>query len=150
MKKRVMAALGVLNILFVVVGVYYAAALFTLRQGNLTIQPSEIDWLMYSVFLLSCLIVLCILVYLSIRLIRGESSVLRPVALLFVVEILFLVASTIVDWSCLPSSLALRAAGFWERGFDLLTPQYLIGYPLIGAIASLLMSKGTGVHKSDR
>lgn len=150
MKRWAMRALGVLNILFVFAGLYYSAALHAMRWGKWSPRPSELDWAIFAVLCIISLVILIRLGYTGIRLLHGDSSVLRSLTILFTAEILYLLATSIVDWTLLPAALAHRAVGFWEGGLDLLTPQYVTGYPVIGAIAALLLSRSGDVAKAHR
>ena len=139
MKIWTMRVLGALNIVFVVLGVYYAVALNVIRWGKWPGPPSHTDWAIFVLLSAISLSFLAYLGYSGMKLIRGDVSVLRPLGVLFILETMYLFISVLLFWNILPASTAKIAVGFWEGGEDPLTPQFLTGYPLLGAISVLLL-----------
>lgn len=140
MRLWTMRVIGALNIVFVVLGLYYATYFFVLRWGRWSTHLTQYDWDIQALFYTISLSFLAYLSYSGVRLIRGEASVLRPLGAIFILEILYFVTTVVVDWIVLPPALGKIAAGFWEDGLNPLTPQYLTAYPLVGCFVVLFLS----------
>ena len=124
MKLWVMRIIGALNILFTGLGVYYFVAMIGMRWRKWPGPPSQSAWAIYILLSAISLSFLAFLGYAGVKLIKVDESVLRPLGVTFILELLFVIA----------------IIGFWEGGIDPLTPQFLTGYPLVGAVAVLLLS----------
>jgi succinate dehydrogenase hydrophobic anchor subunit len=140
MKLWVMRIIGALNILFTGLGVYYFVAMIGMRWRKWPGPPSQSAWAIYILLSAISLSFLAFLGYAGVKLIKVDESVLRPLGVTFILELLFVIAIILVDWTVLPAPIAKIAVGFWEGGIDPLTPQFLTGYPLVGAVAVLLLS----------
>jgi hypothetical protein len=79
------------------------------------------------------------LAYLGIRLIRKDARALLQLCLLFTAEILYICVLVDVTWIRMPISMSNIAVGFWGMADAPLVPQLLTGYPLIGAVITLIM-----------
>jgi len=141
MRRKGERLLGGANVVFVLAGLYYFSALSIARWGRWKLEATALDWWLFALLTITSLILVVRLADYGIRMLRGDASILRSLVILFLIEIAYFLVVTVIDWVVLPVPLANRAVGFWEAGLDLLTPQYLTGYPLLGGIAAFLMMR---------
>jgi hypothetical protein len=134
-----MRILGVFNLLFVGLGLCYALGMLEIRWGRWPGPPSLVDWAMIILYYAISLACLALQVYTGVKLIKGHTSSLRLLGMVFVFIILYVLITTMVDWSLLPHNPASKAIGFWEGGVDPLDPQFFTGFPLLGGITVLLL-----------
>ena len=150
MTKWTMRILGVLNMLAGIAGIWFFIVDLDWHFQKL---PSVHDWASWSVF---CLLSLCTLslvsslAYCGIRLVIGDRSVLRLTIIVYVAEILYFIADVLVFWLIVPESMAHIAIGFWERAWDLIAPQIITAFPLLGIIVCVvLLRKGSSLATQD-
>jgi len=137
MSKFFVRLLGVLNLLFVGLGIWYSVEMHTLRirAGKWPPYPAaRIDWLLYFAFLALSTALVAWLSYLSVRLVRADRKALLPTCILFGVEIAYLWMEVTVFWLIVPSWVTKRH-WFWSMGMDPLAPQLACYYPFAGLIA---------------
>jgi len=141
MKTWIMRIVGVVNLLCGLIGVYYFAFKIRLHWHNWPGSPSESQWLVFFVLSFISIYLLIYLGYLGIRLIKNDATALRPLRNLFMLEIAYYVASVVMLWVIMPLSMATIAVSFWGMAQDPFAPQILTGYPLIGIIATIVLSR---------
>lgn len=141
MTRFFMRFLGVVNLLFVGFGAWYAVAMRSdrLKAGKWPpFSATRLDWLLYFAFLTSCIALIMWFGYLSVRLIRADRKALLPTCIVFGVEIGFLLVTTWVFWLLTPEWVTKRH-WFWIQGWDLAVPQIALGYVFVGLAASLVL-----------
>lgn len=144
-----MRFLGVANLLFVGLGVWCAVGMFSyrLKAGKFPPYPAaRLDWILYFAFLTSYVALVMWFSYLSVRLIRAEREALRPICIVFGVEIAFLLVTTWVFWLLTPEWVTKRH-WFWIEGWDMVAPQIALGYVFISLVGSLVLLLGTRPRK---
>lgn len=152
-----MRVLGVLNILFALIGLYYFGVILRLngRRGWIgSGSPALRHWIIFSVLCSLTVGLTVYLIYLGAQLLRNENSALRPVCIVFGIEILSVFAMG-ASWAVLPGNPDL-IGGFFSIPGDPFAPQIATGYPIIGLIICLILLLGNKrdakhtVAKSDR
>lgn len=141
MKKWIVRIVGVLNIVFMAFGAYYFSVLLLLHWQKWPGHPSNFDWLIFALLSSTCLFFIGFVGYSGVQLIRGSLSILGPLAVVFVLEILFFVSTFVLFWMILPTSRATIAVGFWGIAQSPIVPQVITGYPIVGTIVVLLLGK---------
>jgi hypothetical protein len=143
MRRWAMFAVGGLNILFFVGGVWYSAAMLSRSWHPLNQLRSTGTWATFLVLItISTGLVAC-LAYLGIRLIKGDEAAIRHTMVTFVSEILFFLIYVVLCWIVLPLSWPDwpgRTAHF--LGLVPLDPQIATGYPVLGLIVMALLRPG--------
>jgi len=139
-----MRILGLLNVFFGIVGIWYFIMELSWHFQKWSAAYGARDWAVLSLFSLCTLLLICSLGYSGLRLIAGDKTVLRFTIIVFVLEILYFFADVIVFWIILPVSIAPVTIGFWEHAWDLIAPQIVTAYPLIGIIICTIL-----LHKSN-
>lgn len=135
----VMRVLGVLNFVFVGLGLYYAIGMFEIRWGKWPEPPTTLDWAAVIFVYAISLACLALEAYTGVKLIKGDTSVLRLLGIVFLFVVLYIVVSTIVDWTIVSPRLTTKAVGFWEGGEDPLDPQVFLGFPFVGGMTVLFL-----------
>jgi hypothetical protein len=149
MTKFLMRFVGVVNLLFVGLGICYAIAMRAdrLKAGKWPPYSAvPLDWLLYFAFLASCIALMMRFSYLSVRLIRADRKALLPTCILFGVQIAFVLVTTPVFWLITPEWVTKRH-WFWIQGWDLAAPQIAFGYVFVGLTACLLLLLTTRPRK---
>jgi hypothetical protein len=141
MSRFFMRFLGVVNLLFVGLGVWYAVVMFSYRikAGKLPPYPvARLDWILYFAFLISCIALMAWFIHLSVRLIRADRKALLPTCFVFGIEIGSVFVEVWVFWLLTPEWVTKRH-WFWTEGWDLVVPQIALGYVFVGLLASLVL-----------
>jgi hypothetical protein len=141
MAKWIMRVLGSLNILFGLIGICYFAIRLTGHLKKAEVAYSTGSWVIFSLLSLFALSMVLLLVYLGIRLITADSSILGSTAIIFAAEVLYFFLDMVIFWEITPSSMAQLTIGFWELPTCLIAPQILTAYPLIGIIICIVLSR---------
>jgi len=153
MRRRTMFAVGGLNILFFVVGVWYSAAILSRSWHPLDELRSLGAWATFLVLITISTGLAAYLAYLGKRLLSGDEAAIRCTMITFASEILFFLIYVVVCWIVLP----LRWPDWPGRTAHLLgviqgplCPQIVTGYPVLGLIVSLLLTsaKRTGTSRA--
>jgi succinate dehydrogenase hydrophobic anchor subunit len=139
MKTLIMRIIGVLNLLFGLMGVYYFIFMMRMHWHNWPGSPSITQWAVFLVLSLISIGMLVYLGYLGIRLVRRDESALRPLIIIFISEILYFIVGVVVLWLIMPPTIKTIAVSFWGMAQDPLTPQVLTGYPLIGTVVTFVL-----------
>ena len=103
--KWVMRILGLLNVFFGIVGIWYFIMELSWHFQKWSAAYGARDWAVLSLFSLCTLLLICSLGYSGLRLIAGDKTVLRFTIIVFVLEILYFFADVIVFWIILPVSI---------------------------------------------
>jgi hypothetical protein len=141
MSKLFMRVLGVVNLLFVIVGIWYTVGMRAIRikDGKWPpYPPARIDWLLYFAFLALSTVLIAWLTYLSVRLIRADRKALWQTCIMFGVEIAYEWAEVTYFWQLAPHRITDRS-WFWTEGMDPLAPQTAFFYPVLGLLACLAL-----------
>jgi hypothetical protein len=149
MSKFFMRLLGVVNLLFVGVGVWYAVGMRTIRiaAGKWPpYPPARLDWLLYFAFLALSTALIAWLIYLSIRLMRADRKDLFPLCILYGIEIAYFwidstFCLTVPRW-------VVDRSWFWTMGMDPLVPQLAFLYPFAGLLTALALLLITRTRRS--
>jgi hypothetical protein len=142
--KWTMRILGLLNMFFGIVGICYYILDLSWHFQKWIAAYGIRDWAIFSLLSLCTLLLVCLLGYSGIRLIVGDKTVLRLTIVVLVLESLYFFADVTVFWLILPASIAPVAIGFWEHAWDLIAPQIVILYPLLGIIVSTVLLRAGG------
>jgi hypothetical protein len=146
MTKWTMRIFGLLNVMFGIAGIWFYIVDLNSHFHKLPPTSDVRSWTVFTLLSLCTLSFVCLLAYCGIRLIIGDKAVLRLTAIVFTAEILYFIADVSIFWVIFPASMAQVAIGFWERAWDLIAPQIVTAYPLIGiVICIVLLHKGNGV-----
>jgi hypothetical protein len=135
MKKWTMRILGGLNILSFLTGICYIALATTRPWVHWVKPPSNIYWFIFVLFLVVNLALISLLAYLGVRLLKGdEAAILHTSAVLFA-EIVSFFLSTFVFWYHFPKYVPV-----FDTCTDLLGPQIVTGYPVLGLVVTLVLA----------
>jgi len=140
MSKLFMRLLGVVNILFVGVGIWYSVEMHTFRIGRgkwPPYPPARVDWLLYFAFLALSVALVGWLSYLSIRLIRTDRKALLPSCIVFGIEIVYFLVDS-VFFFFVPQWVTDRS-WFWTMGMDPVIPQLAYCYPFLAIPVTLAL-----------
>ena len=132
MAKWVMRVLGLLNLFFGVAGAWYYAINLRWNLQKLPAGPSMRDWVILSLLSLVELSMVCLVGYLGVKLMMGETKVLRFTAIVFLE----------IFWLPIPLLMAHSSMPLWEVGTGFIAPQIVTAYPLFGIIVCLLLLAG--------
>ena len=135
MKKWTMRILGGLNILQFPAGIYFTAVLISWHWRHWPMPPSNIYWYFFYLFFGLNLALTALLAYLGWRLIWGDERAILITSLVLFLEIVSFFTSTVVFWLILPKYVPV-----FDIPGDLLAPQVLTGYPVIGLVITLLLA----------
>jgi hypothetical protein len=145
MRRWAMFAVGGLNILFFVGGVWYSAAMLSRSWHPLNELRSTGAWATFLVLItISTGLVAC-LAYLGKRLLSGDEAAIRHTTITFVSEILFVLVYVVLFWIVLPlrwPDFPGRTAHFLGMTQGPLGPQIATGYPVLGLIVMVLLRLG--------
>jgi hypothetical protein len=133
-----MRVLGALNILFVLLGAFYSAAMVQMSWKK-WLGSSFLDWIVFAILSAISVGMVLYLAHLGIRLIKKDVKALWHLCLLFVAEIAYFVVVFYVTWFVLPDSLSAIAAAFWGMAQNPIVPQIVTGYPLVGLVITLVI-----------
>ena len=139
MQTWTMRILGVLNIMYVAIGIWFSAIMVWAHWRNWPGNPSSLDWAVFVFLYAISPLMIASLAYLGMRLIRKDARAILQLGLLFVAEMVYFFVLTTVTWLILPMSLSKIAVGFWGLSQDPLAPQVVTGYPLLGLVLTLVL-----------
>jgi hypothetical protein len=134
-----MRVLGALNIAFVALGAFYAAAMLQMHWNRWPGPPVYQDWVVFVVLNAISIYLILYLGYLGIRLIRKDAKALWQLCMFFVGEIAYFAAVVYITSYVLPASMTTIAVGFWATSLNTLVPQIVTGYPLVGLVITLVI-----------
>jgi len=134
-----MRTLGMFNVLFCAFGIVYFSLTALWHWKAWTAHTSMFEWLIFVTLCVICLSLVILVGYLGKRASAGDKAVLKYLAVVFAVELVYVVVDVAVFWLVLPASMDHVVLGFWEASENFLTPQIITGYPLLGIIASLIL-----------
>lgn len=134
-----MRTLGIFNVLFSASGIIYFSLMALWRWKTWITLTSTFEWLIFATLCVICLTLVTLVGYLGKRVFAGDKAVLKYLAIVFAIELVYFVVDVAVFWLVLPTSMDHVVLGFWEAAEDFLTPQIVTGYPLWGIIASLIL-----------
>jgi drug/metabolite transporter (DMT)-like permease len=143
MRRWTMFAVGGLNILFFVAGVWYSAAMLSRPWHPLNELRSIGAWATFLVLITISTGLAACLAYLGIRLLKGDEAAIRYTTITFATEILFVLVYVVLFWLVLPiqwPDWPGRTAHF--LGVIPLDPQIATGYPVLGLIVMALLRPG--------
>ena len=140
MTKFFMRFFGVVNLLFVGLGIWYAVGMlyYRLKAGRWPPYAAvRLDWILYFVFLTACFALMIWFSYLSVRLIRADRNALLPTCIVFGVEIVYLFVDSVFfffvpDW-------VTNRSWFWTMGMDPVVPQLAYYYPFVAILVSVAL-----------
>jgi len=141
MCKFFMRLLGALNLVFVAFGVWYSIGMHSIRMkaGKWPPYPAVwADWVLHLAFLAFNVALVAWLTFLSIWLICANRKALLPTCIVFGIEISYFWADVAYFWGIAPRWVTDRS-WFWKEGIDLIVPQLVFGYAIVGLIASLVL-----------
>ena len=133
MRLWLMRSIGLLNLIFSALGIYYFAGMTLERWQYIQSGFSSQEWTLYGVTLVLSVSFLIAETYLGFLLIRGVEKAVLPSVVVF---------SGLLVYSMLeatPFLIPLRLTGAEFLGTGPLHPQKAFFYPLIGLIAALLL-----------
>lgn len=139
MQTWTMRILGALNILFVAFGAFYSVGMIQMHWNRWPSEASYFDWVVFVFLNVISIFLVSYLGYLGVKLIQKDITAVRKLFLLFMAEIIYFFAMYDLTWVVMPISMSKIAFGLWALAEDPLVPQYVTGYPLIGAIVTLVM-----------
>jgi hypothetical protein len=134
-----MRILGIFNILYCISGVYYFAAVASWHWDKLRGYTSGFEWFIFAILFVISLSLVGAVGYLGVRAFAGDKLALKLLAIVFAAELAYFVVDVVVFWLVLPPSMDHVVLGLWEAPEDLLAPQIITGYPLLGIIVSLIL-----------
>jgi len=134
-----MRVLGALNVVFVALGAFYAAAMIQRHWHNWPGSPIYQDWVIFVALNAISIAMILYLGFLGIKLMRVDANALFQLCLLFVAEIAYFGAIVYVTWFVVPDSMSTVAVSFWGMAQNPLVPQIVTGFPLVGLIICLVM-----------
>jgi Zn-dependent protease with chaperone function len=105
MSKFFMRVLGVVNLLLVILGIWYSVGMRSarIRDGKWPpYPPARLDWLLYFAFLALSVALVAWLSYLSVRLIRADRRALLPTCVVFGIEIAYETSEVWYFWLSAP------------------------------------------------
>jgi hypothetical protein len=136
-----MRVVGILNsVIGILSFCYFGAWLFRGVWRHLNEPPQPVvNWTVFLVLTAISGYFVVALMYWGIRLMKTDGSAIKPTAVLFAMEILFFIFYVVVFWIVLPLQ------GYDVRGhvigLDLLAVQTITGYPVLGLLALLLLTR---------
>ena len=142
MSKFFMRVLGVVNLLLVILGIWYSVGMRSarIRDGKWPpYPPARLDWLLCFAFLALSVALVAWLSYLSVRLIRADRRALLPTCVVFGIEIAYETSEVWYFWLSAPRWVTLTESWFWTEGMDPLGPQLAFHYVFLGFLASLAL-----------
>ncbi len=135
MKKWTMRILGGFNILQFPAGIYYTAVVISWHWRHWPMPPSNIYWYLFILYFGLNLALIALLAYLGWRLIRGDEKAILNMSLVLFIEMLSFFTSVQVFWLALPKYVPV-----FDTPGDLLAPQVVTGYPVIGLLITLVLA----------
>ena len=133
--------LGWITALYCVLGIAFYAWELISTKGVWPGSPNLWDWLIFALLSSVTLGMTSYLGYLATRLARGDEATIRPMRVLWWIEIAYFCANVLVFWRVIPSTnpgLTLGFFSFPEGPFD---PQLVTGYPVIGLVVVFLLTR---------
>ena len=117
---------------------YYFAAMVEMHWGRWPGNPSPLDWAVFVALSSTSAFFVLYLGYLGARLlIKEDAAALRLVCVVFVLEIGYFWADTLVTWNLGMIFRPHISVGLWGIAMDPLAPQVITGYPVIGLIVAI-------------
>jgi hypothetical protein len=145
MAKWTMRILGLLNVVFALIGIWYYIIRLSWHFQKASAVHSTRDWGIFSLLSLCTLSMISLLGYLGIKLIIADRRALRLTVIVFAAELLYFFADMQIFWRIAPTSMAQLTIGFWELATCLIAPQIFTGYPLFGIIICIVLSRERAV-----
>jgi len=141
MRKWGLRIVGTLNILMALYGVCYFWVHLSWNWHRLPPFSRAGVWAAFFCLTGLTLTLVAALTYFGWRLLRADSAALRGAAILFGLEILYILIDLIVFSTIITLSGMVdpRVNSFWQMSFDAMLPQMLTGYPVLGLIAMIAM-----------
>ena len=139
MKRWTMRILGMLNVLFGLVGLWFFVIRLIWHFQKAPVVYSTRDWAIFVLLSFCTLSTVTLLAYLGIRLIIGNKTDLRLMVFLFAAEILYFFADAVNVLVINPSSITHIEIRFWGLAASPIAPQIVTGYPLLGIIICVVL-----------
>jgi hypothetical protein len=141
MRKWGLRIVGTLNILMALCGVCYSWAHLSWNWHRLPPFSRAGVWTVFFCLTGLTLTLVAGLTYFGWRLLRADLAAMRGTAILFGLEIVYILIDLIVFGAIITLSGRVdpRVNSFWSMSYDAMVPQMLTGYPLLGLIAMIAM-----------
>jgi hypothetical protein len=133
-----MRILGMLNVLFGLVGLWFFIIRLTWHFEKASVVYSTRDWAMFSLLSFCTSSMVTFLAYLGIKLIIGKKTDLRLMVFLFAAEILYFWVNATIFVQIYPSVTNIEI-GFWQLAVSPIAPQIISGYSLLGIIICVVL-----------
>jgi hypothetical protein len=144
MKLWIMQIVGALNLVFGLIGGVYSATMLIGRWRILPGNHSGSAWVVFLSLLAISSVLVGLLAYSGTRLLSRDESAIRITAFLFAVQLLYFLAYVTIFWLVIPVRNPAWA-GLHGQFFGMiqgpLAPQIITGYPVLGLIAMLLITR---------
>jgi len=144
MKKWTMRVMGLLNVLFGLVGIWYFIVCLNWYLHKSSVAHGTRDWAIFSLLSFCTLSMVSSLAYLGIRLIILKEAAPRVMIPIFAAEILYFFFDA-AFFAIIPVPVTRAEVGFWGLAASPIAPQIITGYPLLGIIVCVVLLVRGGV-----
>ncbi len=132
-----MRILGGLNILYFAAGISYTVVMLLWHRHHWSQPPSSSYWFFFFLFFAINFVLVALLAYFGLKLIKGQDSAILFTSSVLLAECISLWLSTSVFWLGLPKYIPV-----FDASSDLLAPQMVTLYPVIGLAVTLALAIG--------